>query len=355
MKVLALNSSPRGGGQSKTELMLNYLVEGMRDAGAEVEVVTLREKKIKNCIGCFTCWTKTPGTCIHKDDMTNDLLEKWLESDLVVYATPLYNYAMTATMKAFIERTLPSLEPFFEILEGRMFHPLRDKYPAAVVLSVASMPDEGHFGPLSAHVNYYFATPGRKLVAEIYRTSSEILTIPFFKEKANDVLEATAQAGRELARSMEISPETMGRITQTLVDSESFAIMANAMWKTCIAERVTRKEFLEKGMVARPDSLESFLLIFPRGVNAKAVGDRKVVLQFKFSGGVEASCYFVIEKGTVVSKSETWTSPDITIEAPFDVWMDIMTGKADGRQMLLEQKYKVSGDLSLMIQLLSKV
>ena len=44
MKILALNSSPRSGGQSKTELMLKSLVEGMREAGAEVEVVDLREK-----------------------------------------------------------------------------------------------------------------------------------------------------------------------------------------------------------------------------------------------------------------------------------------------------------------------
>ena len=60
MKVLALNSSPRGGGQSKTEFLLNHLVQGMEEAGAEVEVVALRKKKINYCAGCFTCWTKTP-------------------------------------------------------------------------------------------------------------------------------------------------------------------------------------------------------------------------------------------------------------------------------------------------------
>ena len=47
MKILALNSSPRTGGQSKTEIMLNSLVNGMREAGAEVEIVALREKKLK--------------------------------------------------------------------------------------------------------------------------------------------------------------------------------------------------------------------------------------------------------------------------------------------------------------------
>jgi multimeric flavodoxin WrbA len=51
MKFLALNSSPRGNGQSKTEIMLNSLVEGMCEAGAEVEVVDLRKKKLKSLLG----------------------------------------------------------------------------------------------------------------------------------------------------------------------------------------------------------------------------------------------------------------------------------------------------------------
>lgn len=354
MKVLALNSSPRGGGQSKTELMLNCLAGGMREAGAEVEVVALRKKTIKNCIGCFTCWTKTPGMCVQKDDMTNDLLPKWLESDLVIYATPLYNYAMNATMKSFIERTLPALEPFFEIHENRMFHPTRNKYPAAVVLSVSGMPDEGHFSALSTHVGYFFGSPGRKLVAEIYRPAAEMMTSPFLKEKADDVLNATAQAGRELVESMEISPETMDRITQPLTNPDFFAKMANIMWKTCIAEGVARKEFVEKKMVPRPDSLKTFLLAFPLGVNPEALGERKAVLQFIFSGEIQDSCYFTIEKGVVSAQIGISDSPDLTIDTPFGVWMDIMTGKTDGRQMLLEHKYKISGDMSLMMQLTQK-
>ena len=166
MRVIALNSSPRDHKQSKTEMMLTPLVEGMRETGAEVEVVKLREKHIQNCLGCFTCWTKTPGVCFLDDDMNRELLDKWLASDLAVYATPLYNYGLNATMKAFIERTLPSLQPYFEIDEnGRMYHPVRSKVPAAALLSVAGMPDESHFQPLSAHFNYMFSSPGRKLIA----------------------------------------------------------------------------------------------------------------------------------------------------------------------------------------------
>ena len=97
MKIMAINSSPRAGDGSKTELMLNHLIKGMYEAGAEIEMVNLRETTIKNCIGCFSCWTKTPGICIHKDDMSHHLFPKWLASDIVIYATPLYNYAMTGT------------------------------------------------------------------------------------------------------------------------------------------------------------------------------------------------------------------------------------------------------------------
>lgn len=355
MKVLAINSSPRSGKQSKTELMLNNLVRGMRDAGAEVEVVALREKKIENCIGCFTCWTNTPGTCIHQDDMTNEVFPKWQEADLVIYATPLYHYTMTGTMKTFIERTLPGLEPFFDLGPKRMFHPPRyNENLEIVVLSVSGMPDESHFGPLSAHVNYLFATPGRKLVAEIYRATAELMNIPFFREKADNVLKATVQAGQELIRSRKISPETMAKITQPFIDGQSFVELGNAIFKTCIAQGVPFEEFKEREMVPRPYSLNSFLFLFPLGIDAKAVADRKVVLQFTFSGEIEDACFFTIENGSVAGQKGTWNSPDLTVEAPFNVWADIMTGMADGRQMLMEQKYKVSGDLALMAQLFQK-
>ncbi len=125
MKVIALDSSPRGRGISKTRLLLDALLKGMRESGADVEDIRLREKKVRLCLGCFTCWSKTPGVCVHKDDMTNDLFPKWLEADIAVYATPLYHYTVNAAMKAFIKRTLPVVEPFMVKRGDRTHHPLR--------------------------------------------------------------------------------------------------------------------------------------------------------------------------------------------------------------------------------------
>jgi multimeric flavodoxin WrbA len=354
MKVLALNSSPRSERDSYTVMMLNPLIDGMREAGADVEAVNLREKSIRNCVGCFTCWTKTPGRCIHKDDMTHELFPKWLVSDLVVYATPLYYHTINAAMSTFMERTLPAILPFFERgADGNTFHPLRSKVPASVLLSVCGFPEASEFDAL---LDFFIRTRHKNsnAVAAICRAGASLLTSPFLQDKANDVLDATKQAGRELIKLMKITPETMARITQPLGDVQSFAKMGNIYWKTCIAEGVTPKEFKDKKMVPRPDSLDSFMFIFPFGLNAGAVGNRKVVLQFKFSGEVEDLCYFTIEKGTISAKQGACEKPDLTIDTPFHLWMDIMTRKADGGKMLMEQKYKVKGDLNLMIQLFQR-
>lgn len=351
MKVLALNSSPRSGKESYTVMMLNPLVEGMREGGADVEVVNLREKKIRNCIGCFTCWTKTPGLCIHKDDMTLELFPKLMACDLAIYATPLYYHTINATMSAFMERTLPMALPFFEQdADGKTFHPLRNKIPASVFLSVCGFPEASEF---NAMLEFFIRTRHKDTtaVAAICRAGASLLSSPMLEDKTKDVLEATKQAGRELVKTMKIAPETMARITQPLGDVQSFGKMGNIYWKTCIAEGVTPKEFNDKKMVPRPGNLEEFMLIFTYGLNAKAVGDKKVQLQMKFSGDINDSCYFTMEKGRVESKQGTCEKPDLTIDTPFDVWMDIITRKADGAKMLMEQKYKVQGDLMLMMKL----
>ncbi|MFH1089971.1 MAG: flavodoxin family protein, partial [Pseudomonadota bacterium] len=285
MKILAVNSSARTGRGSKTELLLDHLVEGMREAGAEVEVVNLRHKKVKNCLGCFTCWTKTPGVCVHKDDMTEELFPKFIASDLMVLATPLYHYTVNAAMKTFIERTLPILEPYLRAGDGgRTRHPLRARHPAVAFLSVAGFPENKVFRQLSSYVNFLYRDT---LAAEIYRSASEVLTQPLFREKTQSILAAVKEAGRQLAASLKVSEEVMAWITQPLFDNFNFMReMANLFWDTCINEGLSPKEFDEKGLTPRPDSIETFMIIMSMGFNPEAASGTEATLQFVFSGAV---------------------------------------------------------------------
>ena len=102
MKILAVNGSPRGP-RGNTDCVLQPFLEGAREAGAETETVYLKDKQINTCLGCFTCWTKTPGVCVHKDDMP-ELLDKLREADIVVHATPLYVFTKDRHEQRLAER-----------------------------------------------------------------------------------------------------------------------------------------------------------------------------------------------------------------------------------------------------------
>jgi putative sterol carrier protein len=151
---------------------------------------------------------------------------------------------------------------------------------------------------------------------------------------------------------MKISEPTMERITQTLgADFDSQAKMANAFWKTCIKEGVTPREFTEKGMIPRPDSIDTFLMIMSSGFNPSSAAGMSAVLQFNFSGEIEGSCYLAIENGTIDTREGASQKPDLVVETPFEIWMDIITGKADGQQMFMQQIYKTIGDVTLLMRL----
>lgn len=348
MKVLALNSSARAGDVSKTEIMLDSLVEGMREAGAQVEIINLAKKKIRYCIGCFTCWTKTPGTCVQKDDMTKEIYPKYMECDLCILATPLYHFTVNAQMKTFIERTLPFAQPFFVKRDGVTMHPLRHEPPPAVVISVAGFPEESVFDQLKSYVNYLYRD---RLVAEIYRSSAEMLRRSSNNPLIRDILEATVQGGRELVKNMKISPETLARIKKPMTDFDKMAPIGNLAWQTCIDEGVTMGEFQKRRMIPRPDCIETFLALMQMGFNPKKTGNARAIMQYRFSGQVEGECYIKIDKGVITSSPGAIKNPDMTIDTPFEVWMDILTRKSDGARMLLEGKYKVEGDTGLLLKM----
>jgi multimeric flavodoxin WrbA len=228
MNVVAFNSSPRDNQTSKTELILQKFLEGARQAGAATETLYLRQYRIKYCLGCFGCWLRNKGQCVQEDDMTGELLGHFLEADLVVLATPIYHFNMNARMKAFIERTLPMLEPIFTD-EERTRHPFRgDQTPRIVALSVCAFPENYNFQALSLNMRMLF---GSNLVAEIYRHSSEFLTVPPLQEQVEKVLAAVVQAGSEVVRHGQVSPETMNAVTQDLAPRETLIQLANQYWR----------------------------------------------------------------------------------------------------------------------------
>ncbi len=241
-KVFAIQSSPRKNGISKTEILTNAFLDGCKNAGADIEVVNLREKKINHCIGCFTCWTKTPGVCIYKDDVA-EIMRKSEEADLVVYASPLYHYGIYSLLKKYIERTLPKLQPFLVPgSEGKTCHPARDGYKDitySVIIGVCGFPEVNHFGAYSANYHYMANSQGElgmKIVAEIYRPGSELLNNPVYQEETTRVLDAAGKAGEQIVATGTVEKEIIDEIATVRLDINQLRETANMAWDVCIKE-----------------------------------------------------------------------------------------------------------------------
>lgn len=100
-KVLILSASPRKQGNS--DILCDEFALGAREAGHEVEKVRIAEKNIGYCRGCYAC--KDTGICAIKDDMA-ELLQKMIDADVIVFASPVYFYSVDAQLKAVIDRTV---------------------------------------------------------------------------------------------------------------------------------------------------------------------------------------------------------------------------------------------------------
>jgi putative sterol carrier protein len=248
-------------------------------------------------------------------------------------------------MKAFIERTLPVVEPFFVLKDGVTTHPLRQTVPATVLLSGAGFPEKSVFNLLRSYVRFLF---GESLVAEIYRPAAEMLARAGSNAEAADVVIALNQAGRELVDKRAIEPDTLARIEQPLTDFDGMAPLTNLVWQTCIDRGITLNEFRKKRVNLRPDSIDSFLGMLQYGFKSKAAGDVNAKIQYRFSGEIEGDCYIAVESGKLSTGLGTAEDADVMIETPFEVWMDILTGEADATALLKEGKYRVSGDMMLM-------
>ena len=100
MKIAILNGSPKVG---NTAALVDAFVEGAKEAVHEVEVLHVGQMKINGCLGCEYCHTKGEGKCIQQDDMEK-VMPAYKEADMVVFASPIYYFDMTAQMSAAIQR-----------------------------------------------------------------------------------------------------------------------------------------------------------------------------------------------------------------------------------------------------------
>jgi putative NADPH-quinone reductase len=349
MKVLLLRANPRKTGY--TQRLIEWFLQGLRETDAVITDVDLAAQKILPCLGCYHCWLITPGQCVHADDMSV-LIERVLEADVIVCATPLYYYSMNASLKMFFERTLPltreGLQPSARgLVRNNTRYPERWQGKRLITILAAAFKDLEALRP--ANETFQLIADGLNLEmgGQLTRPESYLLDYPLSKPKTlKRIQTAFIQAGREAGTHGRLAPETVKDASLPLAaDLKHFRTYSNIYWTQ--AMRMGEAGLVPAAVQARVGTDVAILMReMVRCSDARATARVKAVLQFEFpdQGLVYHIC---VDHGLSELKEGPAARPDLSVRCNADVWVGIFTRQTDLRQVLKDRQMVLQGDKSL--------
>lgn len=232
MRITAFNGAMRGR-RSISALMVNTFFEGAQQAGASTEQVFLARKKINHCRACLQCWVKTPGKCSQKDDM-NPMLESFLESDIVIIASPVYVENVTGLTKDFLDRLIPLTDPRFEIgRDGYSRHLKRyENTPGIVAMANSGFIEQDAFGVLRLMYPRIARSMNTEFIAGIYKGGGGMLGLdePALRPMVEEYLQLLREAGQQVASNKKLSAELAEKLEQQIIPTDVYNQQVNMLW-----------------------------------------------------------------------------------------------------------------------------
>jgi putative sterol carrier protein len=381
MKVLALNGSPRMKASS-TYHMLKPLLEGMEAAGAETELIHIRQLKLEFCIGCYICWVSTPGKCIHKDkDRMAAALESFNTADLVVFGTPLYHFTMSGIMKTFIDRTITRFEPWLiphTSLPGVTGHPERFQKPEKILLvSPCGLPEFEHFDSLVATFKQMARMEDWGYVGEILRPFGEPLSRRGLQTFFSSYYGLLHQAGGQIILEGRISEELQAELRKDLFPGGKQACydLSTSYWEMDMNRLKVPEEMRHTVPVASANGamsdieqslqilehphpgetgnvdpeLDMIMMGMPTAFNPKVAGNLDATIQYALTGEGGGMYHVCIKDGKCTAHRGPAAHADLSINSPAEVWMAISRGEINGPQAYMDGKYQWSGDMKIIM------
>lgn len=226
MKILAINSSFRGA-KGFTNFLIDRLFDGAKEKGTDCETINLSEIKINHCIDCKICQEPEHHLkCVFdgKDDVAM-VYNKMKEADIIVFATPVYTFAMSSLLKMFLERYYGSSKvgEFSLTKSGLFFHHVDSCVcgkPFVILVVCDNLEDE-----TPKNIVSYFKTYSKFMDSEIagtlVRKTARMFDFNQGEKNSNPVVSSVyasyVQAGRELATSGRISGPTEKKANEPII------------------------------------------------------------------------------------------------------------------------------------------
>ena len=339
MNILVINGSPKRK-RSNTYRMTKAFVEGMQQAmgDTQVEELTVNQLDIRPCLGCFSCWNKTPGKCCIQDDMQM-VIQKRLWADVTIWSFPLYYFNVPGGLKSLIDRQLPMVLPFMTEREdqvGNGSHPSRYDMSGKknVIISTCGFyTAEGNYDSVLSMFDHMC---GKNQYTTLFCGQGELFHVPELSRRTDEYLGCVKNAGKEYAQGG-ISADTREELNRLLYPKDVFEKMADASW----------------GIDKESGEKEDDSLIFTRQMAAlyqkEAYPGKDLVVEMYYTD--LDKCYqMILDKEGSRVITEDLKPYTTRIETPYTLWQDIAAGRVRGDEALMQQKYKVKGDFNLMLK-----
>ncbi len=346
MNILVINGSPKGRG-SNTYKLTSAFLEGIKQKAGDTPIRELHisSLNIKPCLGCFSCWSKTPGKCCIQDDMS-EVIQNMLWADITVWSFPLYYFSVPGPLKNLMDRQLPMVLPFMEESEGQAGsggHPSRYDMSGkrAVVISTCGFyTAKGNYDGVRSLFDHLYG-PGK--YTSIFCGQGELFRVPELSSVTGKYLSDVKQSGREYADGG-ISEKTRELLNRLLLPRETFEACADASWGISPSDGPAADSQAEKASDA---------LIFTRQMaalyNKENYPGKDIVLEMRYTDIGESYQILLEKDGSHVFTDGSLTATTI-IETPLKVWRSIASEEISGEEALIQGLYKVKGDFSTMLK-----
>ena len=220
MKAIAVNGSPRKN-KGNTAMILNAFIQGMEDAGAEIEVLYTKKLKPKPCTGEMRCWWDTPGESYIKDDMQK-VYPKLREADTLILATPVY-IPLPGEMQIFINRLCPLVLPLLETRKGRTRARLHDnvKLRKLVLVSTGGWWEKENLDTVVRIAEEIADNMGIEFSGAVLRPHAFLMKKKGeLTEEGTAIIDVVKKAGYEFARHGRLSDDMLETIRKPLISQE---------------------------------------------------------------------------------------------------------------------------------------
>lgn len=265
--------------------VLEELLGVLDREGSEVQTIPLRELKLAHCIGCFTCWLKTPGLCV-ENDAGREIAKAVIQSATTVLFTPVTFGGYSPDLKKMVDRFIPLISPFFAIDHDEIHHPPRyAQRPRFVIVGVqrrANIHEAQIFKTLAGRNAINLHTPS--FAAEVVATTDGIQVLrhrfeglltrsdplPFGRPAASLMPPVVAGIGGEASSPKRVllvvgSPKTKSTSTSSILGAYVLERLGACGWET---ESLTLRPGLgrpdgEAELLAAVDRAGFILLVSP--------------------------------------------------------------------------------------------